>query len=110
MKEFDENWQNANERKNPRFFIMNPVNLSKMMLFNAQFGSPAKQEIEFSQRHRALRVYRGSDGKFVFKLRVEKKEDESNSSDFGDANVLDSEVEVNPEDMVLIQKFTDVDF
>lgn len=95
--------QNKQER-DVRFIILNPTTLTKILLLDPKiFITPNQllQEVEITQKGRQLLISQNKNNKYEFVLEIITR-DES-----GAENKINSQIELNPEDIVLLKIFVE---
>jgi hypothetical protein len=105
LKEFVEDLSGESEKnvkRDDRFILISPSQLSKFLLLNPKSYVESKglDNINFHQKFRDLVINQLKDNKYLFTLEVFPKAEEGQASE-----KLISQIELNPEDVALLKKF-----
>ena len=100
--------------KDQRFILFNAISSAKLLLIDPRIFDPRNlQTVDYSQKYRSLQVQQTEENKFLVTIKVV----ESPSKEGGEAvdevpgeksKVTISSLELNPEDIIIMQKFVDV--
>lgn len=100
--------------KDPRFIILKGISLAKFLLLSPKctVNKEQLQSVYMGSKFRNLEIQQNLENKYNVTLKVMPKSesDQLNSNEVQDnpANQLISQIELNAEDIVILQKFVDV--
>jgi hypothetical protein len=105
--------QEEGKAKDQRFILLNPISSAKLLLLDPKLCNPNDlQTIEIAQRFRVLEVQQMEDKKFTVTIKVAQNINKSgeilDDVPGEKSNMLISHIELNPEDIILMQKFVNM--
>ena len=117
LHEWSENYHEERKlendgNKDQRFILMNAIVCGKFLLLDPKVCNPKDlQRVEFTQKARQLEVQQTEDKKYIFTIKIiqsRKGDDVVDEVPGEKSNMLISSIELNPEDIIILQKFVNV--